>query len=240
LILPNAPKANFGKTTIGIPILIILLRLLTYGFTLTVLGQPPESIQSGNYGQPPKATWWLKQSFIYFIGLLGMKLCVFVIFQLCPWIGLVGDWALKWTEGNETVQVFFVMLFFPVVMNALQYYIIDGFIKDRQPGGHHELLPTEAHDNDGLNSSEDLRGRSSRSQDGAEHADQDVGDELNKQAVILQSKEPEDIDPRSNGSKNASSGHLRVLEEYDPTTDGERSSGGRVEEPNNFSGYRST
>ena len=124
------------KTTIGIPILIVLLRLLSYGFSLTPFGHPPESIQSGNYGRPPKVKWWLKQCFIYFLGLLGMKLCVYFIFQICPWIVRVGDWALKWTEGNETVQIFFVMLFFPVVMNAIQYYIIDAFIKDQTPLDH--------------------------------------------------------------------------------------------------------
>ncbi|MCJ1406128.1 hypothetical protein MMC19_000193 [Ptychographa xylographoides] len=129
-------------TTIGIPILIFLLRLLTYGFAQTNFGQPPESIQSGNYGRPPKATWWLKQCLIYFFGLLGMKTCVFFIFKICPWIIHVGDWALRWTEGNEMVQVFFVMLFFPVIMNALQYYIIDGFIKNQQPS-EHEPIPSE-------------------------------------------------------------------------------------------------
>ncbi|KAI9812027.1 MAG: hypothetical protein M1827_004919 [Pycnora praestabilis] len=129
-------------TTLGIPILVILLRLLTYAFSLTPLGNPPESIQSGHYGQPPKATWWFKQSIIYFLGLFGMKICVFCIFQILPWISRVGDWALKWTEGNEQLQVFFVMLFFPVVMNALQYYIIDSFIKGKNTG-EHEPIPSE-------------------------------------------------------------------------------------------------
>ena len=142
----NAEITAF-QTTVGIPILIVLLRLLTYGFSLTPIGKPPASIQTGNYGRPPKVAWWLKQSFIYFLGLLGMKACVFVIFQLCPWIVRVGDWALKWTEGNETVQVFFVMLFFPVVMNALQYYIIDGFIKD-QKSLEHEPFPDQEHNHD--------------------------------------------------------------------------------------------
>ena len=71
-----------------------------------------------------------------------MKLCVFFIFKLCPWIIEVGDWALRWTEGDERVQVFFVMLFFPLVMNALQYYIIDSFIKEKRPEGH-EPVPSE-------------------------------------------------------------------------------------------------
>ncbi len=118
-------------TTLGIPILIIILRLLTAGASLTPLAKPPESIRSGNYGTPPRATWWLKQSMIYFMGLLGMKICVFIIFELLPWIVQVGDWALRWTEGNEAIQIAFVLLIFPLIMNAMQYYIIDSFIKNK-------------------------------------------------------------------------------------------------------------
>ena len=62
-----------------------------------------------------------------------MKTCVFIVFQLLPWIVQVGDWALRWTEGNEAVQIAFVMLIFPLIMNALQYYIIDSFIKNKAP-----------------------------------------------------------------------------------------------------------
>ncbi|KAK7179528.1 hypothetical protein DPSP01_011963 [Paraphaeosphaeria sporulosa] len=121
-------------TTIGIPILVLLLKVLHRAFLLTPMANPPESIRSGNYGHPPRATWWLKQSVIYFLGLLGMKLCVFFIFQLLPWIAWVGDWALRWTEGSETLQILFVMFIFPLIMNAMQYWIIDGFIKD--PAGN--------------------------------------------------------------------------------------------------------
>src|SRR5271170_5202229 len=109
---------------------------------MTPIGNPPESIQSGHYGNPPKTWWWFKQSMIYFLGLMGMKICVLIIFILLPWISRIGDWALSWTEGNEQLQVFFVMLFFPVVMNATQYYIIDSFIKNQKPEGH-ELLAGE-------------------------------------------------------------------------------------------------
>ena len=120
-------------TTIGIPVLIVLLRLLHVGASLTPLANPPESIKSGNYGQPPKTTWWLKQCLLYFLGLVGMKFCVFILFALCPWIVFVGNWALRWTEGNEAIQIAFVMLIFPLIMNALQYYIIDTFIKNNKP-----------------------------------------------------------------------------------------------------------
>ncbi|KIW63010.1 hypothetical protein PV04_09892 [Phialophora macrospora] len=118
-------------TTLGIPILIGMLKILTIGASYTPLANPPESIESGRYGTPPKARWWAKQCLLYFLGLIGMKICVFIIFQLCPWLGRVGDWALRWTEGNEAVQVAFVMFIFPLIMNALQYYIIDTFIKQK-------------------------------------------------------------------------------------------------------------
>ena len=58
-----------------------------------------------------------------------MKICVFFIIQLLPFIIKIGDWALQWTEGNTALQIAFVMLLFPLIMNAIQYYIIDSFIK---------------------------------------------------------------------------------------------------------------
>ncbi|KAK4128714.1 hypothetical protein N657DRAFT_562703 [Parathielavia appendiculata] len=121
---------NLGiDTTIGIPILIVIVRVLTRLVAFTPLGNPPESIQSGNYGNPPNAWWWLKQSLIYFCGLMGMKLCVLFLFMMLPWLPRIGDWALGWTEGNEELQIVFVMMLFPLIMNALQYYIIDSYIK---------------------------------------------------------------------------------------------------------------
>ncbi|QUC17763.1 uncharacterized protein UV8b_02004 [Ustilaginoidea virens] len=135
---------NLGiDTTLGIPILIILLKIITGLVALTPLGKPVESIQSGHYGDPPNAWWWLKQSLLYFCGLFGMKLCVLIVFLLMPWISQIGDWALSWTEGNEELQIAFVMMIFPLIMNALQYYIIDSFIKQKQAGGGHERLASD-------------------------------------------------------------------------------------------------
>ncbi|EEP76097.1 conserved hypothetical protein [Uncinocarpus reesii 1704] len=121
---------NLGiDTTLGIPVLILILRVLNRAALYTPLANPPESIESGNYGDPPNAVWWMKQSIIYFFGLVGMKTCVVVIIHMLPFIVELGDWALKWTEGNTAIQIIFVMLLFPVIMNGVQYYIIDIFIK---------------------------------------------------------------------------------------------------------------
>lgn len=111
--------------------MIIALRILNLLASYTPLANPPESIESGNYGHPPRASWWFKQSMIYFLGLLNMKICVFFLIQLFPIIVKIGDWALRWTEGNTALQIAFVMLLFPVIMNAIQYYIIDTFIKKK-------------------------------------------------------------------------------------------------------------
>lgn len=104
-------------TTLGIPILVLLLKVLHQAALVTPLANPPESIKSGYYGEPPKATWWLKQALIYSIGLLLMKLCVFFLFGVLPWIVWVGNWALRWTEGSEALQIAFVMFVFPLIMS---------------------------------------------------------------------------------------------------------------------------
>jgi len=96
------------------------------------VARPAESIKSGNYGQPPKITWYLKQLMIYFLGLVGMKLFVFFLFAAMPFLPWIGDWAVRWTKGNEALEVTFAMFVFPLIMNVLQYYIIDNFIMDKK------------------------------------------------------------------------------------------------------------
>lgn len=124
--------------------MVVTLRIINHLALYTPLADPPESIESGNYGNPPSAAWWFKQSLLYFISLLWMKICVFFVIQMLPFIVKVGDWALRWTEGNTAIQIIFVMLLFPVIMNAIQYYIIDTFIKKQIPVDHTSL--DEVHD----------------------------------------------------------------------------------------------
>ncbi|KAL7927613.1 vacuolar membrane domain-containing protein [Trichoderma austrokoningii] len=182
-------------TTVGIPILIVLLRVFTALASFTPFGKPNESIQSGYYGNPPNAWWWLKQSFIYFAGLFGMKVCVLVIFIMMPWISRVGDWALGWTDGNEKLQVAFVMMIFPLIMNALQYYIIDSFIKRKATD--HEALASQDDDADADADDDDYERRGSNSGVG-----RDSDDEI-----------PVKINGR--GARNSLGG------EYDPEVDGD-------------------
>jgi len=152
-----------------------------------------------------------------------MKLCVFFIFRLCPWIIRVGDWALRWTEGNETVQVVFVMLIFPVIMNAIQYYIIDGFIKDQKPGDH-EPIPS---DDGEENNDEGVRRTRRRRSEGSEQRTDGVydSDEVDtaKDPNNVEATEVSDKGAISTGSVKSRS-DAKKLEEYDPAIDGERGS----------------
>lgn len=149
-----------------------------------------------------------------------MKFCVFIIFQLCPWIVRVGDWALRWTEGNEQVQVFFVMLFFPVVMNAIQYYIIDSFIKNQKPP-EHERIPSEDEDEDDY----DERRRSHTiDHDFDGDSDGASDDEANKIGDTSKISGAEDKELPSNKATTHNKSPKK-LDEYDPETDGEQTGG---------------
>ncbi|KAK0922931.1 hypothetical protein LTR91_001093 [Friedmanniomyces endolithicus] len=192
---------NLGiDTTIGIPTLYVLLQVLHAIFLKTALARPAESIKSGNYGQPPKATWWAKQLLIYFLGLTGMKLFVFFLFAALPWLPWIGDWALRWTEGNEALEIAFVMFIFPLAMNAAQYWIIDSFIKGK------------SEDKEGRY--QEVQGEDELGEDHDEHGSMlDVDEDaaiLGKRQVeeqALQEVNPTPIDSRSgegSGSRNVS------------------------------------
>ncbi|KAI0974405.1 vacuolar membrane protein-domain-containing protein [Xylaria arbuscula] len=187
-------------TTIGIPILIVLLRVITGIVAYTPLGKPRESIQSGNYGNPPSVWWWLKQSVIYFCGLFGMKICVLLIFLILPWISRVGDWALKWTEGNERLQIVFVMMLFPLIMNALQYYIIDGFIKLKETG--HERIPQEEADD-------------------SDPFDDSFGDDSDDESTSNESTDSVRMSRSESFKDTLRKGGKNAHEEYDPDLDGQ-------------------
>lgn len=179
---------------------------------MTPFGNPSESIESGNYGRPPKAFWWFKQSIIYFIGLMGMKICVLIIFLVLPWISQIGDWALRWTEGDTALQVIFVMLIFPVIMNATQYYIIDSFIKNQKPD--HELIPDEDSDSDAEGSEgryADPIGSSDETNSGEEQEDDEILAKGHKTTTI-RPETPKTRMGLSSGNKD-----------YDPVYDGESS-----------------
>lgn len=134
-----------------------------------------------------------------------MKLCVLVIFVTMPWISKVGDWALSWTEGNEKLQIAFVMMIFPLIMNALQYYIIDSFIKKPITEG-----------DDGADANDDERGEFRPLRPNAEDLDSDAdADDDEAPLVDKAGTKTKVVRARNKGTGRKGD------EEYDPELDGD-------------------
>ncbi|KAJ8121476.1 hypothetical protein ONZ43_g2082 [Nemania bipapillata] len=114
--------------------------------------------------------------------------------------GLIAYTPVGWTEGNERLQIFFVMMLFPLIMNAIQYYIIDSFIKKKDMG--HERIPQEDVDD------RDPFGDSF----GDDSDDGSISDESNES--VRMSRSTSFTGTQKKNSKN-------TREEYDPDLDGQ-------------------
>ncbi|ORY84216.1 Vaculolar membrane protein-domain-containing protein [Protomyces lactucae-debilis] len=103
-------------TTIGVAILWYALR--TLDALCVLLGVEGLNI-----------SYWLKQACVYTIGLLLMKFAVFLILHVVPQLGGIGSFLLRWTEYSERLRIVVVMAVFPLIMNVIQYIIIDNIVK---------------------------------------------------------------------------------------------------------------
>jgi len=62
-----------------------------------------------------------------------MKLVVLGLFAIWPGIFKIGDWLLSWLGNKDAAQVIFVMGLFPIIMNVLQFWLIDSIVKAHDP-----------------------------------------------------------------------------------------------------------
>lgn len=147
----------------------------------------------------------------------------------------MGDWALGWTEGNERLQIIFVMMLFPLIMNALQYYIIDSYIKKDEKipedGAESEGLVTGRGDAEAAGAEQRGRGRGSRGgvydiisasdDDAGSSRDGDSdGDEEEDEDELPKDKAAElVIGHKKRGFKTRTKAVRE--EEYDPAVDGD-------------------
>lgn len=115
----------FLDTTLGVPILWCFL----YMIHMTAFRIGITDIISGQYGTPPKWSAFAKQAGLYMLGLVCMKTVLCSIITALPWIKDFGEYLLSWATKNPELQIVFVMLVFPMIMNTVQYYIIDSIIQ---------------------------------------------------------------------------------------------------------------
>ncbi|CAG8482896.1 12835_t:CDS:2 [Funneliformis caledonium] len=113
--------------TLGVFILYVLIKTVE----LIVDNVGIEGMKSGDYGHPPNVNLWMRQTIAFICCLFFMKAIVLIIFQLCPVLFDIGEWLLGWTLFDAKLQVVFVMLIFPLIMNILQFWLVDQVIKKK-------------------------------------------------------------------------------------------------------------
>lgn len=115
-------------TTIGIPVLYFFIVVLTE--LLRRVGI--QGVRSGEYGEPPKFWNYVKQLTIYLLALGLMKVGIYIIVVVFPVLVHIAVWLLARLDPYPNVQVTFVLLVFPLVMNIFQYYVVDNLIQSPQ------------------------------------------------------------------------------------------------------------
>ncbi|CAG8605604.1 1603_t:CDS:2 [Paraglomus brasilianum] len=120
----------FVDCTLGVFILFLVLKAINT--LLAKMGV--RGIKSGEYGNPPRWTWWIKQTLSFVFCLALMKVIVLLLFRLCPFLFDFGEWILGWSLHDTRLQVVFVMLIFPLIMNIVQFWLVDQVIKKRFEG----------------------------------------------------------------------------------------------------------
>ncbi|KAF8338547.1 vacuolar membrane protein-domain-containing protein [Amanita rubescens] len=121
-----------------------------------------KGFESGVYGDPPSFLYWARQATVYVVALTTMKLLVLLILIWFPGLLPIGEWLLSWTHigRGDSIQVIFVMGIFPIMMNIIQFWIIDSIVKahdshvmleattDSQRADHEPLFASPSDDED--------------------------------------------------------------------------------------------
>lgn len=111
---------------------------------------------SSGIEQPSKPTfqwsWWGKQLLVYLASLVVMKLAILGFFWI-PAIFEIGDWLLSWL--GEDTKIVFVLMIFPLAMNALQFLLIDTILKSKTPFSDTTSAKAEAQARSSRRGSED-------------------------------------------------------------------------------------
>ncbi|KAG8743379.1 hypothetical protein FRC10_012183 [Ceratobasidium sp. 414] len=110
-----------------------------------------KGFRSGDYGGvPPSKIYWMRQlpfskATVYVTALILMKLAVVGLFAIWPGLFRIGDWLLSWTGRSAALQVIVVMGLIPIVMNVLQFWLIDSIVKLKEKG---PILPLSSSSDD--------------------------------------------------------------------------------------------
>lgn len=118
--------------TIGVYILYLVFsvanRICKNWFHIT-------NIKSGEYGDPnrPSITAYLKQLAIYYVSLMITKVILFVVMNYfaLQLLWITDHILLVWLNNYpEQVEIFMVIFVIPIIMNCLQFILVDNIIQN--------------------------------------------------------------------------------------------------------------
>ncbi|KAG0245011.1 vacuolar membrane protein-domain-containing protein [Mortierella sp. GBAus27b] len=164
----------FLDTTFGVGVLYLFLKAADLYFKYMRI----DGLKTGEYGNPPQFERWWKQTLVFSLGLVVMKIVV-VIVLTWPFLFTFGEWVLGWTLQNEKLQILFVMLILPLTMNICQFWVIDYILKQKTT----EKFPIRIDEDD-----EDLYNLVG----GLEHSYDDDGDDLDDHFTNQDSRDDHD------------------------------------------------
>ncbi|KAH8914466.1 hypothetical protein BT69DRAFT_1290166 [Atractiella rhizophila] len=116
-------------TTLGVLIIWTFLRFSN--FILTEKMQLTGFV-SGQYGTPPRISWWFKQLVVYILAICTLKLIVTMMLASVPPLIDFGDWFID-LFPNEQLRLIVVLSLVPLTLNVLQFWFIDTIIKSSSP-----------------------------------------------------------------------------------------------------------
>ncbi|KAJ0398005.1 hypothetical protein ATCC90586_004697 [Pythium insidiosum] len=129
-------------TTLGVYIAFLLLQLVT---AMAVRQNWPSLKHPGRYGDPPSLRTWTIQLLSWMGVLVVMKLLVGItIYVFRTPLGFIGSLLFFPVRNHPKIELLIVMIGCPLVMNMVQFWIQDSFLKDRtRPNMEKEPLLTK-------------------------------------------------------------------------------------------------
>ncbi|ORY06551.1 hypothetical protein K493DRAFT_310497 [Basidiobolus meristosporus CBS 931.73] len=132
-------------TTFGVATMYFLIRLSNK----LIEDYKWHSLRTGEYGHPPNVSTWLRQ-LGWFIGMSMINKVILLIIYSIPFVLPVVRALLSPFKPSPKVEVVFVMLFFPLVMNIIQFWFIDQLLKEKHItpvlDSAHETMEMDASD----------------------------------------------------------------------------------------------
>ena len=120
---------NFTIDTIfGLLVCTGLLRVVQWSFQRW----RALAFQSGDYGQPPRWKSWLYQLSVWLVVCLFVKcLILLVIWAFDAELEAAASFLLEPVSSDPKVELVFVVIVIPVILNATMFWVTDSFIKSR-------------------------------------------------------------------------------------------------------------